>query len=115
MGVCAGVVLMAAALVTRSFAVRSASKIEPALKPPIVGLGLAAPHGGRDIRILAGSSGGYTDRQGRVWQADRYYSGGNADRGPKDFFGKPPDAGLFQTMRIGEFSYAIPSPRDSSF
>ena len=68
-----------------------------------------APRGA--VRILAGlASGTYVDRFGRTWGADRYFSGGTVERGPKDFYGRPPDAGLFGTMRTGEFSYDIPEP-----
>ena len=66
---------------------------------------------GREIRILAGrTTGTYVDRFGRTWIPDRYFAGGKAQPGPKDFFGRPPDAGLFATMRRGEFAYDVPVP-----
>jgi len=61
------------------------------------------------VRILAGSlTKRYIDRFGMEWGSDRHFSGGTVAAGPKDFYGRPPDAGLFRTMRYGEFSYDIP-------
>ena len=62
-----------------------------------------------DIRILAGQTkASYVDRFGRQWDPDHFFTGGVTEPGPKDFYGRPPDAGLFATMRTGDFSYAIP-------
>lgn len=64
---------------------------------------------GREIRILAGQTKTtYVDRFGKQWGPDRYFTGGVGEPGPKDFYGRPPDAGLFGTMRSGEFSYDVP-------
>ena len=66
---------------------------------------------GPEIRILAGqTTASYVDRWGSRWGPDRYFTGGAAEPGPKDFYGRPPDAGLFERMRSGEFSYDIPVP-----
>jgi hypothetical protein len=65
----------------------------------------------REVRILAGQTkSAYTDRFGRQWEPDQYFTGGIPEPGPKDFYGRPPDAGLFATMRSGEFSYDVPLP-----
>lgn len=62
-----------------------------------------------EVRIRAGLIGGaYLDRFGRTWQTDRYFHGGVSEPGPSEFFRRPPDAGVFSTMRSGEFSYDIP-------
>jgi hypothetical protein len=63
------------------------------------------------IRILAGSLKPYTDRGGRRWLPDDYFTGGVAQPGPADFVGRPPDPSVYRTMRSGDFSYAIPAPR----
>lgn len=69
----------------------------------------AAVNPAADVRIRAGLIGGaYLDRFGRTWQTDRYFHGGIAEPGPSEFFRKPPDSGIFSTMRSGEFSYDIP-------
>lgn len=61
------------------------------------------------VRILAGSlDKRYIDRFGKEWGSDRFFRGGTVADGPKEFHGRPPDAGLFRTMRYGEFSYHIP-------
>jgi Malectin domain len=64
---------------------------------------------GPEVRILAGQTkAAYIDRFGRQWGPDRYFTGGTVEPGPKDFYGRPPDAGLFAKMRTGEFSYDVP-------
>src|SRR5262245_61936223 len=64
---------------------------------------------GPEIRILAGrTTSTYIDRFGRQWGPDRYFTGGVVEPGPQDFYGRPPDAGLFGAMRTGEFSYDVP-------
>ncbi len=62
------------------------------------------------IRILAGSStGGYVDRAGHAWGADRYYSGGDAASVRYPQFERSEDLTIYQTCRRGyDFSYAIP-------
>jgi hypothetical protein len=74
---------------------------------------LTAPAGfpTAEVRILPGQTKAtytYIDRFGRLWGPDRYFKDGVAGAGPKDFCGRPPDAGLFGTMRSGEFSYDVP-------
>jgi hypothetical protein len=62
-----------------------------------------------EVRIRAGLvDHDYLDRFGHTWQTDRYFHGGVAEPGPGEFFRKPADAGLFSTVRSGEFSYDIP-------
>jgi hypothetical protein len=61
------------------------------------------------LRILAGSlHNKYIDRFGNEWGTDRYFHGGEATAGAKGFYGWPPDAGLFRTMRWGSFTYDVP-------
>jgi hypothetical protein len=62
------------------------------------------------IRILAGreARGPYLDRFRNTWRSDAHFSGGEAKPGPAAFPLHPPDAGLFRTMRQGEFAYDIP-------
>jgi hypothetical protein len=61
------------------------------------------------VRILAGSlAKTYRDRFGNEWATDRFFHGGATAPGPRDFYGRPPDSGLFRTMRAGSFTYDVP-------
>ncbi|HEX5481463.1 MAG TPA: malectin domain-containing carbohydrate-binding protein [Terriglobia bacterium] len=69
----------------------------------------AADSGAKAVRILAGySKERYIDRAGRVWQGDRYFSGGQAVTLPREYFARTLDPTLFETLRAGDFSYNIP-------
>ncbi|HEV3196566.1 MAG TPA: malectin domain-containing carbohydrate-binding protein [Bryobacteraceae bacterium] len=74
---------------------------------PVTGAAVNAP----DVRILAGvGNGTYTDRFGRIWWGDRYFTGGNVfDSGGRPMIGAR-DSRLYQTRREGAFSYDIPLP-----
>jgi hypothetical protein len=60
--------------------------------------------------MLAGYHGQpFLDRQGRNWQPDAYYTGGESFSLPADFtFEGLPDPGFARTSREGSFQYAIP-------
>jgi hypothetical protein len=62
-----------------------------------------------EVRILAGHLGsGYTDRLGRVWQADRYFQGGrNFETVDHPIFGTR-EPRIYQSRREGSFGYDIP-------
>jgi hypothetical protein len=64
------------------------------------------------VRILCGSSKGYTDSCGNVWTADRYYTGGKPAASSAKVKGATPapqDAALYQSGRAGrDFTYSIP-------
>jgi hypothetical protein len=63
-----------------------------------------------DIRILAGvENGSYVDAFGRIWQNDRYYSGGSVGQALRlhPVLGTR-DAHLYQARREGAFRYDIP-------
>lgn len=61
------------------------------------------------FRILCGpSKSSYRDRQGNVWGADAFYSGGSAIASPGQPIYRTRDSFLFRTMRAGDFSYKIP-------
>ncbi len=63
---------------------------------------------GDEVRLLAGSARDYTDRAGKPWLADRYFSGGTAVRTSVQHVWRTQDPELYRTSRQGEFSYAIP-------
>lgn len=63
------------------------------------------------IRISAGATEPYTDRNGRVWSADQHFDGGRSSRDIGNQivrFTRAPD--LFRTRREGDFHYRIPAP-----
>jgi hypothetical protein len=64
---------------------------------------------GRDVRILVGlQNGSYTDSFGKVWQADRYFSGGDVFDSGSERIGGTHDQRLFRARREGVFRYDIP-------
>jgi len=69
----------------------------------------AAPVAG-DYRFLAGYHGvPFLDRQGRTWQPDAYYTGGQSHTTPsKRFFEAVPDPAFLRSFREGTFRYDIP-------
>jgi hypothetical protein len=66
----------------------------------------AEPHRINPIRIVT-QPNSVTDSRGQVWEADRYYLGGQTSNHWKAVTGTP-DADLFSNERYGHFSYAIP-------
>ena len=60
------------------------------------------------IRIVA-QQNNYTDQHGRLWEPDRYFSGGQLTVHKAPVAGAD-DAGLYAGERFGNFSYAIPVP-----
>lgn len=61
------------------------------------------------VQILSGYSGPpRTDRAGRVWSPDRYFTGGGTWSYTPAFTARTDDPFLFEHSRTGEFSYQIP-------
>ncbi len=63
---------------------------------------------GDEVRILAGGSRDYVDRAGKLWTADRYFTGGAAVRSSVQYIWRTQDREIYRTSRQGEFSYDIP-------
>lgn len=63
-----------------------------------------------DFRMLAGYHGpSFTDRQGHIWNADAYFSGGRSLAiSPEHFIEAQPDPHLLKAARSGQFHYDIP-------
>jgi len=62
-----------------------------------------------EVRILAGySKERYIDRSGKVWYADRYFHGGTPAYQSSKFVARTLDPVIYETSRVGEFSYDIP-------
>jgi hypothetical protein len=68
-----------------------------------------AAAGTDEVRILAGHLGSdYTDRRGRVWQADRYFQGGYVfEKADHPIYGTR-EPGIYQSRREGAFQYDVP-------
>ena len=61
------------------------------------------------VRILAGSAAGaYTDRLGRLWLADRFYTGGVARSDPNHAILGTREPKIYECRRQGTFRYDIP-------
>lgn len=63
-----------------------------------------------EFRMLAGYHGpSVTDRQGHLWNADSYFTGGKSSPiSPDRFIEGEPDPHLLRSQRSGEFGYDIP-------
>jgi hypothetical protein len=72
-------------------------------------LASAPMHEGHEIRILCGSTAGeVVDALGKLWRADRYFSGGRAVEIPTRTIVRAADPVYFTHRREGVFSYRIP-------
>lgn len=83
---------------------RAASVISPVM----------APISQQAVRILVGwKAGTYTDRFGRVWQADRYYQNGSVFEATGHTIAGTREQRIFSARREGAFTYDIPLPSGS--
>lgn len=60
------------------------------------------------IRMIAGSASSYTDRSGRQWGPDRFFSGGTVLVRPSERIFRTLDPDIYRHLRVGEFKYNIP-------
>lgn len=78
----------------------------------MVGPNSGVPFAGAEdagIRILAGDrSGDYVDKAGRVWQSDRFFTGGNTFHRGNIPIRRTQDPEIFQIGREGQFTYDVP-------
>lgn len=62
-----------------------------------------------EVRILCGfKKDRYIDREGNSWGPDAFFTGGYSEERPRQYFARTEDPAIYQTQRIGEFSYDIP-------
>lgn len=61
-----------------------------------------------EIRILAGATARYTDRNGRVWDPDRFFTGGTVWFRPSEKILRTLDPDIYRRQRAGDFRYDIP-------
>jgi hypothetical protein len=66
------------------------------------------PPAGDEIRILAGARHGYVDHAGKLWGADAYFDGGNANNDQQARVLRTLETNLYRNSRQGNFRYAIP-------
>lgn len=60
------------------------------------------------VRMIAGSSSSYTDRSGRTWEGDRFFTGGNVLVRPAERILRTLDPNIYRHLRSGDFRYDIP-------
>jgi hypothetical protein len=60
------------------------------------------------VRIGCGRTKSQTDRWGEVWDGDRYFEGGEPFETSRRYIARAYDPKLFQTGRMGNFTYKIP-------
>jgi hypothetical protein len=72
-----------------------------------------APAAGEDLRIVVGSSNPYTDRSGRTWGLDRFFTGGSVLFRPSQKIARTLDPDLYRHLRQGDFRYDIPLEQGS--
>ncbi len=80
-----------------------------AVASPLQNRTFAAASEAAAIRILAGDrKENYVDKSGRVWLADRYFTGGTTfDRGSREIV-RTQDPDIYRSGREGQFVYEIP-------
>jgi hypothetical protein len=66
------------------------------------------PPVGEEIRILAGSSRGFVDHAGKLWNADAWFDGGTAVKSNAQSISRTQDPDFYRTSRQGSFRYNIP-------
>jgi hypothetical protein len=86
-------------------AVPAAESNQPAL-PAEAQLG---PPGGEEVRILAGSSRGFVDHAGKLWNADAWFDGGTAVRGPAQQIWRTQNSDFYRHHPAGAVSLRHPT------
>jgi hypothetical protein len=66
------------------------------------------PPSGEEVRILAGSTRGFVDHAGKLWNADAWFDGGTAVKGSTEHIWRAQNSYFYRASRQGQFRYAIP-------
>ena len=74
--------------------------------PSRAAAGVTAESG--ELRMIAGSTAPYTDRSGRTWEQERFFSGGTVLVRPGERILRTLDPDIYRHMRNGDFRYDIP-------
>ncbi len=110
---CAAIILVVAGgySLWRAYAVKPIIRDGKSTPDPVATPGPVekAPSGSGDLRIIAGSTDPYTDRTGRPWGPDRFFSGGSLPvvRASERVF-RTLDPDIYRYGRQGDFKYDIP-------
>jgi hypothetical protein len=106
-GMLAGVALLIALGLLRSGRARQTQAASA--HRSVVDVPVAAASNADSVRMLCGSSkAGIRDREGNVWGADAFFSGGSSLALPDQEIFRTQNTFLFRSARTGEFSYRIP-------
>jgi Malectin domain len=104
-GVTLAILAIAGIIVAMKFTgAQARPRTEPATSSSIA----VAALWGDELRILSGSAKPYTDRFGRVWQADRFFNGGSVYSISNHPIIGTRDQLIYQNRREGAFRYDIP-------
>lgn len=63
---------------------------------------------GDDLRMIVGANSNYTDRSGRTWGSDRFFSGGSVFGQSSQRIFRTIDPDIYRRARQGDFGYDIP-------
>lgn len=66
------------------------------------------PGGGADVRISSGRTQPLRDKNGQLWGADQYFTGGDTYSVPSRIIRRTNDPDLYVSGRAGSFTYDIP-------
>ena len=75
---------------------------------PVSGGVSIGPVTGDDLRMIVGASTDFTDRSGRTWGPDRFFSGGSVVGRSSERILRTLDPDIYRRARQGDFRYDIP-------
>jgi hypothetical protein len=99
-------VLAGAAVAWKSRVVKPLSV--DAKSPAIAEAALTSGGGTGNVRIMVGAANRSQDRSGRIWEPDRFYSGGSVLARPAERILRTLDPNIYRHLRTGDFRYDIP-------
>lgn len=87
---------------------QSPAPVQENPRAPVPAESQFGPPVGQEVRILAGAARSFVDHAGKLWSADRGYSGGTAVKSTVQNIWRTQDPWFYRTSRQGEFRYDIP-------
>ena len=104
-GATAALLLAGAFLLWRTHAVNT---VVVDAKSPVVPAAVGGAPVRGDLRMIAGSTNSYSDRSGRSWGPDQFFTGGNVFVRPSEKILRTLDPDIYRHLRSGDFRYDIP-------